>query len=47
LEAGVNDGFLTPFKVKQITITLDDYVYTADDELIEGKVEPRQALYRG
>jgi type I restriction enzyme R subunit len=39
LKDGINDGFLTPFKVKQIATTLDDYVYTSDDELIEGEVE--------
>ncbi|MEX2374375.1 MAG: DEAD/DEAH box helicase family protein [Dehalococcoidia bacterium] len=39
LKEGINDGFLTPFKVKQISTTLDDYVYTSDDELIEGEVE--------
>jgi len=39
LKDGINDGFLTPFKVKQIATTLDDYVYTRDDELIEGEVE--------
>ncbi len=39
LKEGINDGFLTPFKVKQIATTLDDYVYTSDDELIEGQVE--------
>jgi type I restriction enzyme R subunit len=39
LKEGINDGFLTPFKVKQIATTLDDYVYTADDELIEGEIE--------
>jgi type I restriction enzyme R subunit len=26
---GINDGFLTPFKVNQIATTLDSYVYTA------------------
>jgi len=36
---GINDGFLTPFKVKRIKTTLDDYVYTSDDEIIEGEVE--------
>jgi len=36
---GVNDGFLTPFKVKRIKTTLDDYVYTSDDQIIEGEVE--------
>jgi type I restriction enzyme R subunit len=39
LKEGINDGFLTPFKVKQIATTLDDYVYTSDDELLEGEVE--------
>jgi type I restriction enzyme R subunit len=39
LKQGVNDGFLTPFKVKQIATTLDEYVYTPDDTLIEGEVE--------
>ena len=31
LKEGINDGFLTPFKVKQISTTLDEYVYTPDD----------------
>ncbi|KKR08513.1 MAG: Type I restriction system, subunit R [Parcubacteria group bacterium GW2011_GWC2_39_14] len=39
LKEGVNDGFLTPFKVKRIQTTLDDYVYTSDDQIIEGEVE--------
>ncbi|MFM9865623.1 MAG: EcoAI/FtnUII family type I restriction enzme subunit R, partial [Micropepsaceae bacterium] len=39
LKDGINDGFLTPFKVKQIATTLDEYVYTPDDRLIEGEVE--------
>ncbi len=39
LKEGVNDGFLTPFKVKQIATTLDDYIYTSDDQLIEGEIE--------
>jgi type I restriction enzyme R subunit len=39
LKEGINDGFLTPFKVKQISTTLDDYVYTPDDKLIEGEIE--------
>jgi type I restriction enzyme R subunit len=28
LKEGINDGFLTPFKVRQIATTLDAYVYT-------------------
>jgi type I restriction enzyme, R subunit len=39
LKEGINDGYLTPFKVKQISTTLDEYVYTPDDRLIEGEVE--------
>ena len=39
LREGINDGFLSPFKVKQIATTLDDYVYTPDDTVIEGEVE--------
>ena len=39
LKDGINDGFLTPFKVKQIATTLDDYVYTEDDEVLEGEIE--------
>lgn len=39
LKEGINDGFLTPFKVKRIKTTLDDYVYTSDDQIIEGEIE--------
>ena len=39
LKEGINDGYLTPFKVRQIVTTLDDYIYTVDDEVIEGEVE--------
>lgn len=39
LKEGINDGFLTPFKVKRIKTTLDDYVYTSDDTIIEGEIE--------
>ncbi len=39
LKEGINDGYLTPFKVKQIATTLDEYVYTSDDEIVEGEVE--------
>src|SRR3989344_1208859 len=39
LKEGVNDGFLTPFKVKRIKTTLDDYIFTSDDQIIEGEVE--------
>lgn len=38
LKEGINDGFLTPFKVKQIATTLDDYTYTPDDAVVVGEV---------
>jgi hypothetical protein len=39
LKEGINDGFLTPFKVKQFATTLDEYVYTPDDKIVEGEIE--------
>ena len=39
LKDGINDGFLTPFKVKQIQTTLDTYYYTSDDTVVEGEIE--------
>ena len=39
LKEGISDGFLTPFKVKRIQTTLDDYTYTSDDTIIEGEIE--------
>ena len=38
LKDGINDGFLTPFKVQQIATTLDEYVYTPDDLVVEGEI---------
>lgn len=39
LKEGINDGYLTPFRVRQISTTLDDYVYTQDDQVESGQVE--------
>lgn len=39
LKEGINDGFLTPFRVKQIQTTIDYYVWTADDAVVEGEIE--------
>jgi len=47
LKEGINDGYLTPFKVKQIATTLDDYVYTADDQLVEGEIEQGKRYTEG
>ena len=38
LKDGINDGFLTPFKVQQIATTLDEYVYTPDDVVEQGEI---------
>jgi type I restriction enzyme R subunit len=39
LKEGINDGFLTPFKVKQFATTLDDYLWVPDDKVVEGEIE--------
>lgn len=39
LKEGINDGFLTPFRVKQIDTTIDEYVFTSDDTVLEGEIE--------
>ena len=46
LKDGINDGFLTPFKVKQIATTLDEYVYTPDDTGGRRRNRSREALHR-
>ncbi|MCL2124074.1 MAG: DEAD/DEAH box helicase family protein, partial [Desulfovibrionaceae bacterium] len=42
LKSGINDGFLTPFKLRRIATTLDDYTYVSDDIVLEGEVERGQ-----
>ena len=39
LKQGINDGFLTPFRVKEIQTTGDTYQFTGDDVVIEGDIE--------
>ncbi len=39
LKEGINDGYLTPFKVVELGTTIDDYVYTPGDEVQSGEVE--------
>lgn len=39
LKDGIADGFLTPFKVRRIQTTLDKYVWTPDDMIVEGEIE--------
>lgn len=39
LREGIEDGFLTPFKVRQMASTLDEYVWDGKDEVLSGTVE--------
>ncbi|WP_416915637.1 MAG: EcoAI/FtnUII family type I restriction enzme subunit R [Roseicyclus sp.] len=39
LRDGIEDGFLTPFKVRQMASTIDEYVYDPQDEVLRGEVE--------
>lgn len=46
LKEGINDGFLTPFKVKQIATTMDEYIYApGDGVVVQGEAEPGK-LYK-
>jgi type I restriction enzyme R subunit len=40
LKEGIGDGFLTPFKVRQMASTMDSYTYSDEDELISGEIDP-------
>lgn len=42
LKDGINDGFLTPFKVRQISTTVDEYRYTPDDIVLEGEIDEKK-----
>ena len=46
LKEGINDGFLTPFKVRRIQTTLDSYIYVDDDDVIEGEVKKNHEYTR-
>jgi len=47
LKEGINDGYLTPFKVRQIATTMDEYVYTVDDNVVTGEVEEGKRYTEG
>lgn len=47
LKEGINDGFLTPFKVKRITSSLDEYTYQPDDNVVEGEIEKNKTYKEG
>lgn len=39
LKEGINDGFLTPFRVQEIHSNYDEYTLTADDKVMQGEAE--------
>ena len=42
LRDGIEDGYLTPFKVRQMASTIDEYVYVPEDDVIQGEVQAGQ-----
>ncbi|WP_127845477.1 EcoAI/FtnUII family type I restriction enzme subunit R [Psychroflexus aestuariivivens] len=38
LKEGIQDGFLTPYKVKRVTTNIDEYIHTNDSKVIQGEV---------
>ncbi len=42
LKDGINDGYLTPFRVRKYQGTMDNYVWTNDDTVIEGAVDTQK-----
>ena len=52
LRQGIDDGFLTPFRHINMQSNLDEYLYSPDDEVLNGEVErghiyTEQDFYRG
>ncbi len=39
LKEGINDGFLTPFKLQRIDSTIDEYTHTQGDTVVSGEIE--------
>lgn len=39
LKEGINDGFLSPFRVKEFSTTGDQYQFTSDDEVLAGEID--------
>lgn len=47
LKEGINDGFLTPFRVRQIASTMDEYVFEGEDAVLTGDVEDGDEFSEG
>lgn len=46
LKEGIEDGFLSPYKVKRFKTTLDEYTYQVGDVVIDGEVDPEKIYLR-
>ncbi len=42
LKEGIGDGFLTPFKVRQMASTLDTYRFSDEDKVVSGEIDPER-----
>ena len=47
LKVGIEDGFLTPFKVRQMASTIDEYVFGASDKVTGGDIDPGTTYREG
>ena len=47
LKDGIEDGFLTPFKVRQMASTIDEYVWTPGDEVLQGDIDEDRKYTEG
>ncbi len=44
LKEGIGDGFLTPYKLRQMASTLDTYQFSDEDEVLSGEID-RERVY--
>ena len=42
LKEGINDGFLTPYKVKRVRTNLDEYIFKSGDRVKSGELDKQQ-----
>ncbi|WP_299703538.1 EcoAI/FtnUII family type I restriction enzme subunit R [uncultured Tateyamaria sp.] len=47
LKNGIEDGFLTPFKVRQMASTLDTYTYDDQDDVVSGEIDEEKEYGEG
>ncbi|MBU3012269.1 DEAD/DEAH box helicase family protein [Polaribacter vadi] len=38
LKDGIQDGFLTPYKVKRVKTNIDEYIHTNDSKILQGEI---------